>query len=99
MGGWGGQDGGRREGNQKTLYFRRPPGRLWSFFGATNAKMGALLDPTRFRRDAQMEQFRIKLIQSMRKRDQERFQEKHQNLTDFRCQNRTHEKVKKIVFA
>jgi hypothetical protein len=43
------------EGNQKNLYFWRPPGRLWSLFGATNAKMDALLDPTRFRKGPKRE--------------------------------------------
>ena len=33
----------------------------------TNAKMGALLGPTRFRRGAKMEQFRTKSTQSMKK--------------------------------
>ena len=66
---WGGQrgrGGGRREGNQKTLYFWRPLDRLWSLFGVTVAKMGGLFGPTRFRRGAKMEQFRTKSIQSMK---------------------------------
>ena len=67
---WGGQraqGGGQRGGKPKNLYFWSPLDRLWSLFGATNAKMGALLDPTRFRRSAKIKQFHTKSIQSLKK--------------------------------
>ena len=97
-GGKGDQGGGRRGGNLKTLYCWRPLDRLWTLFGATNAKMGALLGPTRFRRGATIEQFLTKSIQGMKNYDQERFQEKHQILIDFQYQNKRHEKVENALY-
>jgi hypothetical protein len=98
-GGRGGQDGGRREGNQKTLYFWCPPGRLWSHFGATNAKMGALLDPTRFRRRPKMDKFRTKLIQSMKKLWPGTLPEKTSKNNIFSMPKQEARKGKKEVFA
>jgi hypothetical protein len=74
----------------------RPPGRFWNLFGALMPKCAPFWAPLDFEGVPKLSNFLENQHKVWKNYDQERFQKKHQNLIDFRCQNKRHEKVEKL---
>ena len=95
----GDQNGGRREGNQQKHKKKHICNAHRVAFGAfwvpLMPKWVPFWTPLDFEGVQKGSNFVLNQYKVWKNYDQERFQKKHQNFMDFRCQNKRHKKVEK----